>query len=266
VVLGGKSSLGHVLPLLADESDAGVRREAAMAVGTLGNQDAHLAALFGRLPADVETVPAVRDVVWESFDRVWRKLPLQEQLSWAQKLEGYPDEQMELLKDLEPRLAAADWGSAEMLEFRGYVAARAYDLKRYAEAARLWEAVEQQHARISGSGGNQASIPYFKALLRQEDHDKALTYAQPLVADAAGNYRPLVQAEIRNYLTESAGRSDRATLAVFAKKVKAQLPLLMDQEFETFLLPYQNPAEHTSSDRSGTEAGRRTRLVQRGGA
>ena len=59
--IGERKHLDAILPLVVDP-DAGVRGEAASAIGALGTEDRHLSALLGRLQGETEANTSVRNI------------------------------------------------------------------------------------------------------------------------------------------------------------------------------------------------------------
>jgi hypothetical protein len=147
----GDPELVDVLAPLVGDADAGVRAAAVAALRNLGSSDAHLQALWGRLPAASETNAQTRDSAWQGVLKLLASRPPTEIESWVARLpdngETRARRAVELLQLAEGGLATDPARRGELGRVRAAIAARMLDLNRGDEGIATYvRALEDLHA------------------------------------------------------------------------------------------------------------------------
>ena len=240
--IGERKHLDAILPLVADP-DAGVRGEAASAVGALGSEDRHLSALLGRLKGDTEPNTSVRNNVWESFKHIWAAKPAAEQMAWIRQLGDLLARQIELARNLEALLAAQETPPEQLLEVRTLLATTYETQSRHDESARYWRLVVDARRQTEDAAWRDAAIRQFQNHLRAHQYGPATEAAAQFLANDSEHFKPLVSDEIISCLSRQKQAGSAEQIAQLLEAVKSGLAALMDEEFNNRLSPFQPAVE-----------------------
>ena len=245
--IGERKHLDAILPLVADP-DAGVRGEAASAIGTLGSEDRHLSTLLGRLKGDTEPNISVRNKVWEIFKRMWSTRPPAEQTIWIHRLADLPARQIELAHDLEGLLDGQETPPGQLLEVRTLLATTYEEQSRHDESARYWRLVVDARRQAADATWKDAAISQFENHLRAHQYEPAMEAATQFLTDDLEHFKPLLSDEIINHLNREQQAGSNEQIAELLEALKSNLAALMDDGFKDRLRPFKPASEQAAPE------------------
>ncbi len=245
--IGEREHLDAILPLVGDP-DAGVRGEAASAIGALGSEDRHLSTLLGRLKGDTEPNISVRNNVWESFENIWSTKPPAEQMSWIRQLADLPARQIELARALETLLDGQETPPAQLLEVRTLLATTYEEQSRHDESARYWRFVVDARRQTEDAAWKDAAISQFENHLRAHQYGPAMEAATQFLADDEEHFKSHLSDEIINHLIREQQAGGDEQIVELLEAVKTGLAALMDDEFDNRLNQFQSAPEQPAPE------------------
>lgn len=245
--IGEREHLDAILPLVGDP-DAGVRGEAASAIGALGSEDRHMSTLLGRLKGDTEPNTSVRNNVWESFKIIWSTKPPAEQMGCIRQLADLPARQIELAHDLEGLLDGQEAPPGQLLEVRTLLATTYEEQSRHEESARYWRFVVDARRRTEDAAWKDAAIRQFENHLRAHQYRPAMEAATQFLADDEEHFKSHLSDKIINHLIREQQAGGDEQIAELLEAVKSGLAALMDDEFKNRLSPFQPAPEQPAPE------------------
>ncbi len=245
--IGEREHLDAILPLVAD-ADAGVRGEAASAIGALGSEDRHLSTLLSRLKGDTEPNIAVRNNVWESFKDIWSTRLPAKKMTWIQQLADLPARQIELARDLEGLLDSQETPPGQLLEVRILLATTYETQSRHDESARYWRLVADARRQAADATWKAAAVRQFQNHLRAHQYAPAMEAGTHFLDDDREYFKPHLSDEIISHLTLEQQAGSDEQIAQLLKVVQLGLVALMDDEFKNRLSPFQPAVEQPAPE------------------
>lgn len=178
--VGDKSKLPR-FRALTGHADARVRLAACDALGGLGQEDADLEALLGRVNPALEQDTAAREAAWSAFRAVLGRRPVADRLAWSERLRDAPGLELSYLRGLEKGLAGSDGTPAH-----GVVRSRLAEVLvangNFTEAAGQLRDLYASLSARGDAGALDAGLRWLDATLRSEVHQNLSGLIEQLAA------------------------------------------------------------------------------------
>ena len=169
---------------LTGHADARVRLAACDALGALGQEDADLEALLGRLNPALEQDTAAREAAWSAFRAALGRRPVADRLAWSERLREIPGLELSYLRGLEKGLAGSN-GTPGHDAVRSRLAEVLVANGGFTEAAGQLRDLYASLSARGDAGAISAGLRWLSATLRSDVHQNLAGLIEQLTTAAA---------------------------------------------------------------------------------
>ncbi len=236
---------------LIQHADAGVRRAACRAMGTLVSDLTHAEALASRCDPTIEASEPVRDAAWSSLTTWLSTQTYEQRLDWMSKLAAAGRRRVDYLKSMTDELASVGDDSTTLRATRTMLADSLVEAGRDAEAIPFLRQLYDAGRESDPDGAFVAGQAVLQACLRADVSANLDTLVQSMGAQATAEQRERMAVTLLAHLDALTQADNQRNLDSLVKMLATVGPETLGETWPTRFQKYlPAPEEAASSDES----------------